>query len=247
MKFGELPIASPACQLPAIVLPGWLKSWVWLRAPSRLYDEMHRISVGIGDLSTTIAYNLHYELSGLGCISAAVPGKTGYSAYRRLEWCVGFSPAFSEQRLAGVGHRASVRYTPGFVGALSGATDEYHISMNYVPDQQKRVNSSLPAAWLLRGVLASCRSYSAALTTLLASTVAAGVFITLVGHKKAAWLHIDHTQATVVKTVRWPTRLVVGNEWEEGELPSRLPVRQISVAYKAKANAYVLDEYRMVW
>lgn len=214
-SYGHLPMAIPDAELPEITLPRWLTSFAWLRTPRELKSELDHIGALMGNRDQAMAYNLHYEITGMGCISAAIPDKRQkkYSAYRRLEWEVGFAPRFSCMPLFGT--EACVRFTPGYVGALSGRTADWHISMNYAPDSYDINYRGLPVSWILRHALAMGRSYQATINWLKKQTVVKRAFVLITGEKRAAWLTLDTSCSYIESEVEWPKELVVGNEYDE--------------------------------
>ncbi len=246
MQYGRFENTGivPVDEAPTIRAPTWARVWHKLRTPLSLRHELGGIGFAMGDISKALAYNLHYELSGGGCISAAIPGKKFYIAYRRLEWAVGFSPVFRREKLQGVSHNAWVRRTPGYVGALSGGTDDYHISMNFSPEAHW-CGFSLPMSWRIRGVLATCPRYEDAINYFVGqeNKVMVSAYVVIVGKKKAAWLDVAET-SSYIDGVEFPTPLVVGNDYEEEEMPDTITRRNSTKEYQAPAGAWVLDEYK---
>lgn len=237
--------------VPIITLPGWLQSMAWLKTPRLLKPEIKAIANQLGSKETAIAYNLHYELSGLGCITAALPANDldGYKFCRQLEWDVGFSPAFDFQQIQGVAHLAKVRHTAGFVGALSGHTQQWSIAMNYAPDIDVGVNiHAQPVAWLIRKAIARGKGYAETRDWLLKQRVIRAAYVTIVSHDQAAWLALGvegggPLRNFIVEEKKYPDTLMVGNEMAEIYTSPDDWENVCMDAYQAEPHAWILDRY----
>jgi hypothetical protein len=243
--YGQLPLRIPDIEMPPIALPGWLNGFAWLRTPRALKRELRVLGDLLGNRNMAMTYNLHYELSGLGCVAAAIPNEaTGtYIAYRQLEWDVGFAPHFQFEPLKG---NSEVRYTPGFVGALSGKTPSWHISMNYAPDSHIDINwMAQPVAWVIREALARGEGYAATRDWLLEQQVVRKAYVTLVGSHDACWINMDPRWSQVHMEVEYPETLVVGNDTDEIEFCSEEweDVEGHGPFQAESADAWVLDKY----
>jgi len=241
---GILPTELPHALPNQRALPRELADFSWLRIPKGLMPELVQLTKLVGSRSRTLEMNLDYELSGIGCVSAAVPSRVGtYAAYRRLEWSVGYAPKFHFAQLGqGIG---KVRYTPGYVGALSGYTPEWHVSMNYSPTSHHGIDwYKQPASWVLREALARGMSYGKTKEWLLQQRVIREAYVTLVGKDKASWLIIGPFGAVVHKEVSYPTPLVVCNSEYEGWLDPTYWRAVTSAPYQAPSiYDFVLDRY----
>lgn len=192
-----------------------------------------------------MAYNLHYEINGMACISAAIPNKRrgSYTAFRQLEWSVGFSPHFRFVPLRG---GAEVRYTPGCVGALSGRTKTWHISMNAAPSAAGfEINyRSLPVSWVLRQALARDEPYDDTVDWLLRQTVIRRAYALITCAHAACWIVMDPEISYVQQSAGYPDKLIVRNsEYEESATPREYSTKLSDAPYQADDGAWVLDRY----
>lgn len=243
-QYGALPLAeSLPADVPPLTLSPWLVEIFANITPPRLLLEMSEMA-GTVPLNTVYAYNLHYELHGMGCITAAVPTRRGsYRFCRRLDWLVGFNPVFRSVPLAGTVAGTRVRYTPGFVGALSGYTQEWGVAMNMSPRSFAGIElAGTPMAWILRRALARSKEYADTKRWLLRQVPIRPSFVILVAARKACWLQVGGDQTGVMKEVNYPTPLVVGNSMTETSLflPEWQGVREEPFQ---STNGFVLDRY----
>lgn len=246
-QFGKLPVISPLpADIPPLGLPGWLSAMVLSRTPARLRWEMRHVAGGVS-LDTVYAYNLHYELCGLGCITAAVPQRNRYRFYRRLDWPVGFCPVFSFAALENTKLGTYVRYTPGFVGALSGCTSEWCVAMNMSPESHMGIRmAGRPMAWILREALARGENYQKTKHWLLQQEPIRQAFVVLVAPKQACWLLVGGRVTCVLKEVVYPQPLVVGNAMSESTLYAP-EWRSVGMAPFQGSDGFVLDRYTKVF
>lgn len=241
--YGHLPSEVPDTRLGPVSLPPGISGYAWLRTPLTLKKEIFCVGRKLGSQSLAMAYNLHYELHGIGCISAAIPSpsRKAYNAFRQLEWDVGFSPAFRFQPINNSG--ASVRYTPGYVGALSGRTREWHISMNAAASSALNY-TALPVSWVLRRALARNRNYRDTVDWLLNRVVLRRAYVVLTSATAACWIVMDPFLSHLQAEVRYPDPLIVGNtEYALDRKPDSYSHRLTDAPYCADEGAWVLDRY----
>ena len=243
-RYGVLPVEVPN-DLPAVdtSLIDQVRPLIWHLIPKPLKVEIKSIGDRIGSLSRALHWNLHYEILGGGCVAAAVPGNDGYVFHRRLEWDVGFTPAFRFVPLTPAGW---VRYTPGFVGALSGCTPGWDIAMNasdFEPIDPLGVRG-LPVAWVVREAIARGEDLEATVRWLCKQRVMRDGFVTLVGPLEAYWLLLSQDGGTTLLHKRYPRPLVVRNSMTEGTMDECGWAGASTAPYRAAtADAWVLDQY----
>jgi len=243
LGYGSLPAEVPDIILPEIDIPDSLTALALLRAPFSLKKELLVIGKKLGSLSKAVAYNLHYELTGSGCISAAIPDekKGRYVAFRRLEWTVGFEPRFAFYPLT---RRTKVRQTAGYVGALSGASSSWHISMNYSPSRPGINVNALPVSWVIRHAIAKDRSYDATIAWLLKRQVVRGAYVTIVSKDRACCLHMDSRRSELLHEAEYPDVFVIGNDdYPCDIIPDDYNRHLSDVPYKSKPGDFTLDTY----
>lgn len=246
--YGYLPPEIPA-DIPEIdtCLIEEYQSIIWPLIPQPMRSEMQIISDGVGGRAKALFWNLHYELFGMGCVSAALPGKEGYLFHRRLEWDVGFTPEFRFRELK---PGTMIRYTPGYVGALSGYTPHWHISMNAEPEMQDMNISDAvkgtPISWLLRSALAQGRSMQETQCWLMSKRAVRGAFVIMASRKEAVWMHIrgGGHENKILAHRHFPEPLSVGNHYEEREMDELGWAECGCRSYRAEnAGDWVLDQY----
>ena len=249
--YGILQTKKIPKDVPAIKMPAWLATLGKLRTPKQLRREMQASVSATVSFNTVLTYNLHYEISGFGCQSAAVPREdgNGYKFCRRFEWDVGFEPAFSFAPLHGAEEPVRIRYTPGFVGALSGhVPGDWAIAMNFSPgyDAGGSNVSAMPAAWIIREMLASGYCYEDVRDWLLDKKCIKQAYIILVSQYSACWIVLDPSRSMMLKEVHFPEVLCVGNEVEQDEYD---PTDWIGIGdkpYHADEGEWILDQYQHI-
>jgi hypothetical protein len=215
---------------------------IWRSIPEPLRTELNLIAEQVGSRSAALLWNLHYEVFGGACVSAVLPSDEGYMFYRRLEWDVGFTPEF---RFEPLNSKSAVRYTPGFVGALSGYNQHFHIAMNAEPEMGVPDTTAYPVAWHMRKVLASNCTLNKAMNYLLRQRVARGAFVILADHECAVWLHLGGGYDNQIMAYKiYPESLIVGNIYEEKEMDECGWKDRGAGPFKADdPKDWVLDQY----
>jgi hypothetical protein len=166
-----------------------------------------------------------YFAGGLfGCTSAVVQHPSlGPTHIRYLDWELnGISEATRLFRFTSGSHQFVVVGIVGFVGALSGyIPGKYSVTINQAPASE-RPGFDLGAAFLVREVLTTCRTYDAAVYALTRTPIAAPVFFTVCGAKDGEGCVIERlrNEYAVRKLKRDGTPLVVTNHhvvdgWDE--------------------------------
>lgn len=212
-------------------LPYWLNMAGGMR--DELADVVERLGVERG-----LAFNLHYELAGGGCVSAAVPYRSQYRWYRKLEWSCGFAPRFEFKQLSEVSWaKCMVRHTPGYIGALSGYTDKWHVSMNMAPGFWDPAGT--PASWVLREAIALGQSFTDTQYWLLNQRVIRPVYLLLATRRHAVWLYLGAgkngkgTENQLLAQAQCPVPLIVGNSTFQSTM-DRVNQKATSGPYQAK-------------
>lgn len=234
----EIPqysMANAAKQLP-----------YWLNQAGDMGDELADVVERLG-VERGLAFNLHYELAGGGCVSAAVPYRSQYRWYRKLEWSCGFAPQFEFKQLTGVNWaKAMVRHTPGYVGALSGFTDEWHVSMNMAPGFWDP--AGMPASWVLREAIASGRSFVNTQHWLLQQRVIRPVYLLLATRRHAVWLYLGAgksgkaTENQLLAQAQCPVPLIVGNAAVQSTMDRVNPKAKSGPYQAGKSSGLTLDD-----
>ena len=248
-RFGALPRALLS-ELPPLpeVDTALIDPYVcWLRTltPAPLRSELRALATQLGSWSKAYFWNLHYEIFGGACVSAVLPGKSGYVYHRRMEWDVGFTPRFDFREIA---PGCVIRYTPGYVGALSGYTANWHIAMNAEPGGEDIdiVDAyGLPASWILRRAIARNRGFTETVDWLLKQRAVRGAFVLIASRTQAYWIDLQKGWNTeVFEQASFPDALVVGNSYEPAEMDDQGWVGKTDAPYQAEsADAWVLDQY----
>jgi hypothetical protein len=244
----HLPLPAEVPDIPQFNLAALFRAYIWWKTPWALDLEMNQIATASGrSKDLVLFYNLHYEISGGGCISAALPEERGYLFHRQLHWHVGYQPWFMWTALTPT---AVVRYTPGFVGALSGATTQWQIAMNAAPglfDKRGPRYGGRPSAWILREALARGANFEQTMAWLLQQVPVRQTYVTLVADKRAVWIELNaHEPSRIKKLAEWPTSVIVGNDDEElarvgGNMPERLTIED--ARFQGQPGSMHLDRY----
>ena len=123
--------------------------------PYTLRKEIKEIAKGYGvSNNQALAANLHYELMGCGCISAALPNpmERRYNVFRQLEWWI---PDEVKSNLVEKGGIETMQMD-GSVGCYDGRnikTDDI-VAFNLPPNYHDSTNYfGVPASWLVRKYL----------------------------------------------------------------------------------------------
>lgn len=248
--FGRLPTHMPLEVLrtmPDLTGTDAFKAYAkpaWYIIPQQLRKEMSVIADQIGSRYQALMWNAHYEILGGGCVSAALPGPDGYVFHRRLEWDVGFTPEFRFERLS---KHAFVRYTPGYVGALSGYNEHIHIAMNAEPGLEPVNIPGLPISWYIRKALVANWGIHRTAAWLVEQRAIRGAFVIIASKNEAVWIHTTgrfDREYLLCKT--FPEPLVVGNSYHEIEMDNCGWDAATAGTYKADSpDDWVLDQYIM--
>ena len=228
------------------------------RAPKVIWHELETVAAQVGSMELTLYYNLNYELFGLACLSGVLPDWTtgGYRFYRRLEWAVGYNPKFQFVHLT---PSTQVRHTPGFVGALSGGTKEWHLALNAAADYDtggRNYRTGLPIAWILRQAIAMDRDFDSTCHWLTQQESVCTAFVIIASREEARWIHIGpkggfvHETALVCGYPYMHEDLIVKNVWELYDRRQVLAADWEGIEYGPYQNAstegWTLDKYTVL-
>jgi len=163
----------------------------------RAWGEALELSVG-----EVTAMNCIYELSP-ACTAGIVNTRRGPVHVRSLDWPLDLiGPATALFRFVGGPHEFVAVGVAGHVGVFSGMVPgAYSVTINQAPSDGLSLSSG--ASFLLRHVLETCATYTAAVQMLKAAPLAASVFYTVCGAREGQACVIERTRrASAVRRLR---------------------------------------------